>query len=306
MRIVYTINIVILIVFKLVSQTIPEGKNTLIYQNQNKDFFENIIFADSVIFYDPGAMGDNTGDEPHKQYQNPKNALGAPDCITDNDIGFVSLGNGGTLILKFTDNIPINGPGADLAVFEVGNDEPINVWISHDNKTYLPLEKTPDSNYKFNFISEPETSYSYKFVKIRDIYDYTVSTDSSDLATGADIDAVAALNTVKRMVFKTDSLFSSNTIYLSEWGRKRLSALADKIEHLSQPILSINAYSHQKANEQYLSMSTYMQADIIYQYLYNTEELTHAEYHIAGKGYNANIQYSIIEILIKPKITETD
>lgn len=301
MKIVTTINIIFLFVIKLNSQTVLVEPDSL--QNHNQDtFFENIVFADSVISYDPGAIGDHTGNEPSEVYQNSQNALGKPDCLTTNDSGFVSLGYGGTLIIKFTDNLLINGPGADLKVFEVGNDEPINVWVSNDNKIYFPLEKTTDSNYAFNITPEAKSFDSYKFVKIRDIYDYTAVTDSTEMALGADIDAVSALNTVKRIIFETDSLFTADTIHLSEWGKDKLSIIAYKIQNLSQPIISINAYSHQKANEQYLSMSTYMQADIIYQYFFNTQKLTDIRYQIIGKGYHADLKHSIIEILIQPKI----
>ncbi|MEJ2627543.1 MAG: hypothetical protein P8078_03160, partial [bacterium] len=60
----------------------------------------------------------------------------------------------------------------------------------------------------------------------------------------------------------------------------------------------------QKASERYLSLSTYMQADIIRQYLFNNQELSLTEYHISGKGYDENLKYSIIEILIQQKINE--
>jgi len=301
MKLFITINIICLIVLKAVSQTTSLQADSSVYLNQNKILFEKISFADSIILYDPGALGENTGDEPSQKYQNTQKALGKPDCVSDNDTGFVSLGNGGTLIIKFTDNILINGSGADLKIFEVSNDEDIKVWVSRDNKIYIPLKKTAHSNYEFDFGPQTENSYFYKFIKIRDIYNFDQSPAKTDQALGADIDAVSALNTAKRLLYKTDSLFKANSTDLSESGKNILSFLAAQIKNLPHPILSINSYSYQKANDQYLSLSTYIQADRIRQYLFNEKEITHAEYQISGKGYTKNIKHSIIEILIKSK-----
>jgi len=271
------------------------------YINQNNILFRNISYADSIVFYDPGALGDNTGGEPHIQYQNTNNALGKPDCSFTNDIGFVSLGDGGTLIIKFSDNILINGPGADLKIFEAGKDENINVWVSQDNKIYIPLKESDDSDYTFDFGTQSENIYTYRYVKIRDMYDDTIISDSTDKAAGADIDAVSALNTAKRIVFKTDSIFTSDLIHLSECGKKKLSKFALTMKALPTSILLINTYSHQKASDQYLSMLTYMQGDIIRKFLYNQQELTEIDYVISGKGYNSTLKDSIIEMLIRKK-----
>ena len=176
--------------------------------------------------------------------------------------------------------------------------------VSSDNRIYLPLNKSADSDYTFDFGTQSLNEHFYTFVKIRDIYDFNPLPDTSDHALGADIDAVVALNTAKRVTFKTDSLFSSEMVDLSEYGKKKLTDLADKIRILSQPVVIINAYSHQKASERYLSLSTYMQADIIRQFLYNQQELSLAEYYISGKGYDENLKYSIIEILIQQKLNE--
>ncbi len=293
------------IIFRLTSiivfSAVILGQESSLYINQDSVLFKEISYADSIVYYDPGALGENTGGEPHKKYQNTNNALGKPDCSAYNDTGFVSLGNGGTLIIKFSDNILVNGPGPDLQIFEVGSDENVNVWVSRDNKIYIPLKKHNDSGYLFNFDVQAEKSYDYRYVKIRDVYDDSIVPDSTDEAAGADIDAVSALNTAKRIVFKTDSIFSSDLIHLSQCGKKKLSEFAINMKTLPGSIILINSYSHQKASEQYLSMLTYMQADIIRKFLFNQQELTEVEYHISGKGYNSTLTQSIIEILIRQK-----
>src|ERR1043166_5735490 len=70
-------------------------------------------FADEVVSY---AMG-----HPEPKPENardPHAALGPPDYIDKNHSGFVSLGCGGVLVLRFTDNALIDVPGPDPWGFE--------------------------------------------------------------------------------------------------------------------------------------------------------------------------------------------
>ncbi len=77
-------------------------------------------WADSVVVFQPGE-GQNFGQDPAYF---PRNVLGPPDSTatptrasTDpNEI--LSLGLGGRIVLAFTDNLIINGPGPDFTVFE--------------------------------------------------------------------------------------------------------------------------------------------------------------------------------------------
>lgn len=105
-------------------------------------------FADAVVGYSPA--GSQVDVSP--AYRNPQNAIGVPNygCPTPTDpacgtcpdgahCSFVSLGGGGILTLRFTDNA-LTGSGStniDLWIFEVGTDvEPTFVEISKDGATW--------------------------------------------------------------------------------------------------------------------------------------------------------------------------
>lgn len=99
-----------------------------------------LSFADAVISYNPSI---NNG-SPIASARNPNKALGAPDCGLI-DLGCdVSLGIGGSLTLKFTDNF-LSGSGdrtADLWIFETGLDKEASfVDISKDGLTWYSLGK---------------------------------------------------------------------------------------------------------------------------------------------------------------------
>jgi hypothetical protein len=153
-------------------------------------------FADAVVNYSVGPGGVTA---PHAV---SSNALGVPDyagdnnCTGDPQCSFVSLGSGGTLILRFVDNV-LTGSGNDsddLWIFEVGPDvEDTFVAVSSDGVTWNEVGKVFGSRSgvdidAFGFGTDAE----FRYVRLID----DPSEGSSTVITvGADIDAVGAIST---------------------------------------------------------------------------------------------------------------
>jgi len=100
-------------------------------------------FADELVEYDPNFSG---GEVPtHPDHINPNDALGAPDHSgVSFDPGSVSLGSGGRIVLKFTNNALTGSDDStpDLHIFEVGSDvEDTFVEISSDGVTWHDIGK---------------------------------------------------------------------------------------------------------------------------------------------------------------------
>src|SRR5690606_2960320 len=102
-----------------------------------------ISFADAVVFYEPGTGG-LTAPNMHAE-----NALGLPDYVSGGACTgapeactFVSLGRGGTLVLRFIDNF-LTGSGnsdPDLWIFEVGPDvESTFIAVSSDGMNWFDV-----------------------------------------------------------------------------------------------------------------------------------------------------------------------
>ena len=163
-----------------------------------------VSFADTVISYSPVI---DEWDHPLADYRNPEVALGPPDFpggyIYDPGI-FVSLGNGGSIILAFTDN-SLSGGGddkPDLWIFEIGGDvEATFVEISKNGEDWLDVGKVSGSTRGIDIDSflKPD---SY-FFRPNDRFSYVRLTDDPDDGTpsgpglptpGADIDAVGAIS----------------------------------------------------------------------------------------------------------------
>ena len=145
-------------------------------------------FADAVTSYSPGSGVTST-------YQTPLKALGIPDYTTNN--GLVSLGNQGTLVLRFLDNsLTTSGTNSpDLWVFEVGTAiEATSVYISQDGVSWIGVGDTNGGTGGIDidsYIGQGVVAgEKYSFVKMVDLLPNTSGSPSA----GADIDAVAAIS----------------------------------------------------------------------------------------------------------------
>lgn len=158
-----------------------------------------ISFADTLVSLT------YTASLPSIPHQGGLNATGLPNyagvnsCPSQANCSFVSLGSGGSIVLRFDDN-KLTGSGSnalDLWVFEVGpNVEDTFVDISKDGTTWFAVGKVFGSTAgididAFGF----GTSDLFGFVRLTD--DPAEGGAGSGGTVGADIDAVGAISTVR-------------------------------------------------------------------------------------------------------------
>lgn len=149
-------------------------------------------FADAVVSYGASSGGGNV---PTTRFQDPNEALGSPDFDSTDLSGFVSLGAGGQIVLKFTDN-SLTGSGDsadDLWIFEIGPDvEGTDVEISKDGNTWHSVGSVGGSTAGIDIDSFGFSATDFfSFVRLTDV----LSEGHTDGSTvGADIDAVGAIS----------------------------------------------------------------------------------------------------------------
>jgi hypothetical protein len=161
-----------------------------------------ISFADSVVSYDPLYGGGPAPTDPN--YTNPNQALGVPDYA--GPTGSVSLGDGGRIVLEFLDNYLTGSDdnGFDLHIFEIGPDvEDTFVDISMDGNLWYSVGKVTGGISSIDIDSFGFTSsYQFSFVRLTDD---TLLDGQTGTTVGADIDAVGAISTVRRVTSVPDS-----------------------------------------------------------------------------------------------------
>ena len=241
-----------------------------------------ISFADSVILYDPGAFGEGTGDEPEAKHQNQLAALGAPDYDGESDTGYVSLGINGTIVLKFTDNVLIDGPGPDLYIYEIGGEpEECLIWISQNGEIFIPVGKTSRANPGIDIQPYARSGVSYSYIKLRD---NSERGDSDDPALGADIDAVGAINTAIQITIPADQLFTFKTSNLIDGAQEILSEIGQQIRSIPNAVVTIEAHTDTRGAEDFNLIVSQSQAAVIRNYFLDIEKLTSVDYSILGWG----------------------
>ena len=240
----------------------------------------DISFADTVVLYDPGASGEGTGDEPEARFQNSESALGSSNYDADKDTGYVSLGKGGTLVLRFIDNVLIDGPGPDLHIFETSDDD-VFVWISEDGIVFTPVGKTTKTHGSLDIWPYVRTGAVYPFVKLRDD-PYQGEQEGPSL--GADIDAVGAINTAIRITMEADQLFPIKKSQFTERASEWLSQIADTIRRVPKPHIDIEVYTDSWGTEDFNLIVTQSQAAMIRNYLLDVEQLTEMTSSVLGLG----------------------
>jgi hypothetical protein len=178
-------------------------------QGGNVDFPAGAVsFADELVSFAPGLIFNSVRQLylPLPAFLAGQNTLGVPDVNLANAINcslnqtaqnckFISLGVGGVLTLRFTDNVLVGSGNAapDLFVFEAGPAEQTFVDISADGVTWLSLGARNSFAQGIDidaFGVGPNDSFSY--VRLRD--NPAIGQFDGD-TVGADIDAIGAIST---------------------------------------------------------------------------------------------------------------
>ncbi|MDB6000608.1 MAG: OmpA/MotB [Rhizobacter sp.] len=158
-------------------------------------------FADTVSSYNPPDTA--TDKAPSAANSDTDHALGAPDyvsgggCTNVATCTFASLGNGGSMTVKFTDNFLTGGGNSkeDLHVFEVGPSvEAMLVEISKDGSNWISVGSVAGSvsGIDLDAFGFGKTDF-FSYVRLTDVYADSYSKGGGG-SSGADIDAIGAVS----------------------------------------------------------------------------------------------------------------
>lgn len=178
----------------------------------------DISFADQVIAYEPDFDGGNVPTNP--DFTDPAMAVGPPDYSGGNNgTGSVSLGDGGRITLRFTDNaLSASGDETpDLHIFEIGSSvEDMFVEISIDGVTFYDAGSVSGATSSVDidpFVAAAGLSPFTKFLYVR-LTDDGDRDGQSGSTVGADVDAVGAINTTPacQADFNSDGILNNTDI----------------------------------------------------------------------------------------------
>lgn len=177
-------------------------------------------FADEVVNFTVGKPAPERAD-----HRNPKYILGKPDYKRSSDSRFLSLGCGGTVTLRFVDNMLVDLPGPDLFVFELGGaKEPMVLEISDDGKSWIKIGRIWGARAAVDISWAIEPGQTFQFVRIRDLkYGCDIG------VPGADIDAIGAIGSGTRITLSSSVLFDVGSDALKARADKELKGLIKSV-----------------------------------------------------------------------------
>lgn len=231
----------------------------------------DLSFADEVVSFVPG-------DPPATEAIDPAKAKGRPD-FDGMQGGFFSLGCKGTLVLQFKDNALVNIKGPDLYVFELGKyTEATELSVSKDGRSWIKVGRIEGGKAAVDIGDSVKQGEIFYYVRLTDM-----GAACYDSWAGADIDAVAAIGSAKRISLGSTVLFDIAQSILKPEAKLVLDKIANDLNKDNRYEIVIEGHTDSTgtlaANKQ-LSAS---RAAAVKKYLYS--RLSDKQTKISSFGY---------------------
>lgn len=225
-------------------------------------------FADAVKLYQPGNPA------PDKDHQRSRRSLHEPDG------DYVSLGCGGTLIVRFVDNVLINGPGTDLIIYEVGPEgEGVLVEISKNGKDWIKIGQVSGKRNKLDLAGFVKPDEVFNYVRLTDL-----RSDCGGMQPGADIDAVEATSSGLKINLQASVLFAFDKYDIRPEAAKILHDVAVQLLQYPGSKIIIEGHTCDKGTNQYNQVLSENRAKSVRDYFIKTEKLTGFTFEVRGLG----------------------
>jgi outer membrane protein OmpA-like peptidoglycan-associated protein len=194
----------------------------------------NASFADRVVSYTAGKPAPR-----HAKDRQPSNALAAPDYNPKTETGYLTLGCGGTLVLRFSDNALVDVDGPDLHIFEIGASiEPTRLAISVDGRQWVEIGSIAGGRADVDIRPVAKKGESFSFVRLVDL-----KKDCGRGTPGADIDAVGAIGSGMRLRIGSEVLFDSGKATLRPEAEAELQAVSAQINSMNNVSIIVEGHT---------------------------------------------------------------
>lgn len=228
----------LILIICAVSMTSAQTKDVKIYKtSQGNPVYlplGKISFADTVVDFYIGTP------KPLKKYRNPQESINEPNYTSYSVPSYFSLGCGGFLTVKFTNNGFMNLPGKDIYIFEVGPaKEPAKVEISTNGSEWLYAGEINGGKSVLELSDQNiDTVTVFNYLRVTDL-----KSVCNSKSAGADIDAIAAINSVITFDMNADVLFDVGKSNLKPQAEKTLDSISKIIKQIGRAKLSIKGHT---------------------------------------------------------------
>lgn len=204
--------------------------------------FGDISFADEVVSFEEG--------NPHAKedrYRRAEDILGPPDKIPETAELVLTLGGGGTVVVRFVDNALIDVDGPDLFVFEIGPAvEPTSLAISKDGKEWIEIGKISGARADIDIAEYVQPGETFYYVRLTDL-----KSNPSGAWPGADVDAIGAIGAGLKISLKSSVLFDFDKSTLKPEAEDELHKAVLKIKEYPNARIIIEGHTDNVGSDEY-------------------------------------------------------
>ena len=176
---------------------------------------------------------------------------------------FTSLGCGGTLSLRFTNNALINIPGPDLYVFEVGKYiETTQLYVSKDGKKWINVGAISGGVSSVDIGDSVKQGEVFHYAKLEDL-----KFDCNGSWPGADIDAVAAIGSGAQINLSSAILFDFDKSDLLPKAKLELDKIVTQIQKEKSSKIIIEGHTDNIGVESYNQTLSEKRASAVKDYI---------------------------------------
>lgn len=239
----------------------------------------DLSFADEVIEFkrgDPDAITEACDSTL---------ALHVPDFagLAEN---FTSLGCGGSLTVRFTDNALVNIDGPDLFVFEVGKYiETTQLYVSKDGKEWINAGAISGGVTAVDMGDSVKKGEVFHYVKLVDLM-----TDCKGSWPGADIDAIAAIGSGKQISISNGVLYNINEYALLPGAKIELDSIVREIKLQKPSEIVIEGHTDNTGTESQNKLLSEKRAIAVKEYL--SPKINSLKINIRTIGYGSAVPLS--------------
>jgi outer membrane protein OmpA-like peptidoglycan-associated protein len=237
-------------------------------------------FADEVVTF---AIGTPPPRDP--RWGDPKTAVGPPDFdrkrVDPRSPANVVLGCGGSLVVRFADNVLVDVAGPDLYVFEVGPAiEPTHVAISQDGTTWTEVGNISGGTAAVDIAKVAKPGDRYRFVRVTDL-----KRACGGPYPGADVDAIGAIGSALRLSFDASVLFDFDRSALRPEAQAALTDAAVQIAAHPDAVVTVEGHTDDVGADGYNAKLSQARAESVRAFLLSRPELRGRT--IAATGFGA-------------------
>ncbi len=231
-----------------------------------------VSFADEVVATKPGEkLKGKKGAAPEFPAEH---ALGKPDKKD------VTLGCGGSVTLRFNDNVVVDLLGPDLYVFEEGPDvEPTDIALSVDGEHFVEIGRIEGGTREVELAGKVPEDEFFHFIRLTD----SNAKKCGGQYPGADLDAVGAMGSAYRLELSTEVLFDTAKSELKPEGKAALREVVSKVTAAGKAKLRVLGHTDSQGSSAANAKLSEARAQAVVSYLGTLEGL--AGVAVDGKGY---------------------